>query len=26
MPTTPQRVWLAIGEAQQARAQKGSDQ
>ncbi len=26
MPTTPQRVWVAINEAQQARAQKGSDQ
>ncbi len=26
MPTTPQRVWMAINEAQQARAQKGSDQ
>ncbi|MGH3255850.1 MAG: xanthine dehydrogenase family protein molybdopterin-binding subunit [Streptosporangiaceae bacterium] len=26
MPTTPQRVWIAINEAQQARAQKGSDQ
>jgi hypothetical protein len=26
MPTTPQRVWMAINEAQHARAQKGSDQ
>jgi len=26
MPATPQRVWMAINEAQQARAQKGSDQ
>jgi carbon-monoxide dehydrogenase large subunit len=26
MPTTPQRVWMAINEAQKARAQKGSDQ
>ena len=26
MPTTPQRVWTAISEAQQDRAQKGSDE
>jgi aerobic carbon-monoxide dehydrogenase large subunit len=26
MPTTPQRVWMAINEAQQAGAKKGSDQ
>jgi aerobic carbon-monoxide dehydrogenase large subunit len=26
MPTTPQRVWMAINEAQKARAKKGSDQ
>jgi aerobic carbon-monoxide dehydrogenase large subunit len=26
MPATPQRVWMAINEAQKARAQKGSDQ